>query len=105
MRGDSKVAQCSKDLWWAMYDVIETYQRRKRRDDFPLIRFKHYSSGNKTPVSVFKLRMEQIHNVQFAEVKMAEWIKIARGFEIEDLVVGYLEAIVARGEESFHFCF
>ena len=85
-------------------DVMETHQRREQGDDIPSIRFKHYSGGNKTPVSDFKLRMEQIHNVRFAEVKMSEWIKMARGFGIEDLVVSYLEAIVARGETiSFPF--
>ena len=79
-------------------DVFANHQRRETGDAIPSIRFRHYSGGAKTPVSDFKPRMEQIHNVQFAEVKMAEWIKMARGFGIEDLIVSYLEAIVSRGE-------
>ena len=79
-------------------DVLETHQDHETGDDIPSIRFRHYSGGIKTPVSDFKLRMEQIHDVQFAEVPMAEWIKMARGFGIEDLIVSYLEAIMSRGE-------
>ena len=79
-------------------NVLETHQRRVTGDKISSMRFKHYSGGIKTPVSDFKLRMEQIHGGQFAEIKMSEWIERARGFGIEDLIVSYLEAIVSRGE-------
>lgn len=79
-------------------NVLESHQRHVIGDTSSSIRFKHYSGGIKTPVSGFKLRAEQIHGGQFAEVRMSERIERARGFGIEDLIVSYLEAIVSRGE-------
>ena len=79
-------------------NVMEIHQCRMTGDNGSSMRFKHYSGGVKTPVSDFKLRMEQIHGCQFAEVKMSEWTERARGYGIEDLIISYLEAIVSRGE-------
>lgn len=79
-------------------DILSTHQRRAAGDRSSSIRFRHYSSGIKTPVSNFKLRMEQAYGGRFAEIEMNEWIQRARRLGIEDLVVSYLEAVVSRGE-------
>lgn len=79
-------------------NVLEVHPRRMTGDGISSMRFKHYSGGVKTPVSDFKLRMEQMHGHPFEEIEMGEWIERARGFGIEDLIVSYLDAIVSRGE-------
>ncbi|KAI4210919.1 MAG: hypothetical protein LQ351_006238 [Letrouitia transgressa] len=79
-------------------DVLSAHPRREAGGRSSSIRFRHYSGGIKTPVSNFKLRMEQTYGGRFAEIEMKEWIQRARELGIEDLVVSYLEAVVSRGE-------
>ena len=78
--------------------VRNVLEIRETEDKATSMTFKHYSGGIKTPVSDFRLRMEQIHGGPFAEIQMSEWIERARGFGIENLIVTYLEAIMSRGE-------
>ncbi|KAK3693043.1 polyketide synthase module [Podospora appendiculata] len=62
--------------------------------------FRHHSSGVRVPVDRFREHMQEMHGgVEFEEVDMAEWVRRARGLGIEELIVGYLEAVVARGDE------
>ncbi|KAK3332997.1 putative hybrid PKS/NRPS enzyme [Cercophora scortea] len=64
------------------------------------VAFRHHSSGVPVPVERFREHMQEVHGgTEFDEVEMAEWVRRARGLGIEELIVGYLEALVARGDE------
>lgn len=59
--------------------------------------FKHHSSGVRISFDQLASRMEIIYGERFEKVNLSDWIRSAKELGMEDLIVSYLEANVARG--------
>ncbi|KAI1387791.1 lovastatin nonaketide synthase [Hypoxylon trugodes] len=65
----------------------------------PAVSFRHHSSGVKVPFGQLARHMESLYGGTFETVSMDEWLQVAEGLGIEDLIVSYLKANVAGGSK------
>jgi len=63
------------------------------------VRFVHHSSGVKVQMHEFGAWLAELYGRDFGEVSVEEWIEKATQAGIDPLIVGYLEAIVGKGEK------
>ena len=68
----------------------------KERAGADKLEFRHHSGGERIPVDEFGEHLERRNGVPVKKISVEEWMEKAIELGIEDLIVGYLNAVVER---------
>lgn len=63
-------------------------------DDTSSIQFKHHSSGVKVPAIKLRQHLEAMHDVQFEELELRQWMDRAAEAGMDPLITAYMEGIL-----------